>query len=155
MTLKCLTHANKLPQRGWFSTQKKARLHSVSRPDPRLLENALTEGFPEPSPTVADHASRSVPKIAVTSSTAQTIFLLVVIHRENGVQSWRCWDFHDRGRQILVVFRTEQLVTSFSFVLCVLVGNVSAVYSADRCNFLELEMLSLTLIGLVGGHLIW
>ena len=32
-----------------------------------------------------------------------------------------------------------KLVTSFSFVLCVLVGNVSAVYSADRCNFLELE----------------
>ena len=32
-----------------------------------------------------------------------------------------------------------KLVTSFSFVLCVLFGNVSAVYSADRCNFLELE----------------
>ena len=32
-----------------------------------------------------------------------------------------------------------KLVTSFSFVLCVLVGDMSAVYSADRCNFLELE----------------
>ena len=47
-----------------------------------------------------------------------------------------------------------KLVTSSSFVLCVLVGNVLAVYSADRCIFLELEMLSQTLIGLVGEHLI-
>ena len=49
-----------------------------------------------------------------------------------------------------------KLVTNFSFVLCILVGNMSAVYSADRCNFLEAEkgVPDLDWIGGGASHLI-